>query len=67
MTEHYVFPVRYDDRLMRSAVNAFVTRALFHENAAFTFGPLALVVFSCAMLYFGARRNWASNCSSRRR
>ncbi|MGA8171938.1 MAG: YcxB family protein [Methylocystis sp.] len=52
MTERYVFPVRYDDKLMRSAVNGFVTRALFRENAALTFGPLALMIFCCAMLIF---------------
>ena len=52
MTERYVFPLRYDEKLVRSAVNGFVTRALFRENAARTFVPLALIIVSCAMLFF---------------
>jgi hypothetical protein len=52
MIERYVFPLHYDEKLVRSAVKGFVTRALFRENAAQTFVPLALIVLSCAMLFF---------------
>ncbi|MFO1126261.1 MAG: YcxB family protein [Methylocystis sp.] len=52
MTERYVFPLRYDEKLIRTAVTGFVTRALLRENAARTFIPLALIVLSCAMLFF---------------
>jgi hypothetical protein len=59
MTERYLFPVRYDDKIMRSAVNGFVTRALFRENAALTFAPLMLIVFSCIMLFFSGEAELA--------
>ena len=52
MTERYVFPLRYDEKLIYSAVRGFVMRALFRENAMRTFVPLALIAFSCTMLYY---------------
>ena len=52
MTERYVFPVRYEERLMRSAISAFMMKALFHDNPVRTFLPLALIIWSCAMLLF---------------
>ena len=52
MTERYAFPLRYDEKLIRSAVNGFVTRTLFRENGARTFIPLALIILSCVMLFF---------------
>jgi hypothetical protein len=52
MSERYAFPLRYDENLVRSSVRGFMTRALFRENAALTFAPLALIAFSCAMLFF---------------
>ncbi|MGD9544101.1 MAG: YcxB family protein [Methylocystis sp.] len=56
MTERYVFLLRYDEKLIRSAVNGFVTRALFRENAARTFVPLALMIFACVMLFFSGEQ-----------
>jgi|APFre7841882630_1041343.scaffolds.fasta_scaffold08441_4 hypothetical protein len=56
MTERYVFPVRYDEKLMRSAVNSFMTRVLFQENPVRTFLPLALIALSCAMLFFSGEQ-----------
>lgn len=52
MIERYVFPLRYDEKLIRTAVTGFVMQALFRENALRTFVPLALIVLSCAMLFF---------------
>lgn len=51
MTERYAFPLRYDEKLVRSSVQGFMVRALFREKAALTFAPLALIAFSCAMLF----------------
>jgi hypothetical protein len=51
MTERYVFPLRYDEKLVQAAVTGFVTRALFRENALRTFAPLALILFSCVALF----------------
>jgi hypothetical protein len=51
MTERFVFPVRYDEALMRRAVTGFVTRALFSEQSVKTFLPLGLILLSCAGLY----------------
>ena len=39
MSERYVFPLRYDENDMRRAVEAFVWRALFKENAVHTLRP----------------------------
>lgn len=52
MTDRYVFPLRYDEKLMRSAVTGFVTRALFREAPLKTFLPLAAILVACAGLYF---------------
>ena len=51
MTERYVFPVRYDETLMRRAVTGFMARALFREQAVKTFAPLGLILLSCMSLY----------------
>jgi len=50
MSERYVFPLRYDEDDMKRAVDAFVWRALFEENAVRTLAPLALIGFSLVML-----------------
>ncbi len=50
MSERYVFPLRYDDKEMKRAVNAFVLHSLFKESAARTFVPLALIWVSVVML-----------------
>jgi hypothetical protein len=52
MSERYAFPLRYDENFVRSCAWGFVVRALFRENAALTFAPLALIAFSCTMLFF---------------
>jgi hypothetical protein len=51
MSERYVIPLRYDETLVCAAARGYVTRALFRENAALTFAPLALIALACAMLY----------------
>ena len=56
MTERYVFPLRYNEKLLQSAVSGFVRRALFRENAALTLAPLALIVFSCMMLFLSGEQ-----------
>lgn len=50
MSERYVFPLRYDETDMKRAVDAFVWRALFKENAVRTLIPLALIALSLVML-----------------
>ncbi|MFY9657792.1 MAG: hypothetical protein WAK01_14635 [Methylocystis sp.] len=50
MSERYVFPLRYDESEMKRAVDAFVWRALFEENAARTLVPLGLIALSLVML-----------------
>jgi len=50
MSERYAFPLRYDEKEMKRAVNAFVWCALFKENAARTLAPLALIALSLVML-----------------
>lgn len=51
MSERYAFPLRYDEKLVQSAVRGFVMRALFRENALRSFAPLALLAICCAMLF----------------
>jgi hypothetical protein len=51
MSERYVIPLRYDETLVRAAARGYVARALFRENAALTFAPLAFIALACAMLY----------------
>lgn len=51
MAERYVFPVRFDEAVMRRAVTGFVTRALFFDAPLKTFAPLALIAVSCVALY----------------
>jgi len=50
MSERYVFPLRYDEKEMKRAVDAFVWRAVFKENAARTLVPLSLIALSLLML-----------------
>jgi hypothetical protein len=50
MSERYTFPLRYEENELKRAVDAFVWRALFKENAARTLLPLGLVALSLAML-----------------
>jgi hypothetical protein len=50
MSERYVFPLRYDERELKRAVDAFVWRALFKESAARTLVPLGLIGLSLVML-----------------
>ena len=52
MTERFVFPVRYDEKLIQTAATGFVTRALFRETPLKTYLPLALIFVSCAALAF---------------
>jgi hypothetical protein len=52
MNERFIFPLRYEENLVQASVRGFMIRALFRENAARTFTPLALIAFSCAMLFF---------------
>lgn len=56
MTERYVFPVRYDEKLIRTAVTGFVTRALFRETPLKTYLPLALILLSCSALFFSGEQ-----------
>jgi len=51
MNERYVIPLRYDESLIQSAATGYVVRALFRENAVLTFAPLAMILFSCFMIY----------------
>jgi hypothetical protein len=51
MTERFVFPIRYDEALMRRAVTGFMTRTLIGEQAWKTFLPLGLILLSCIGLY----------------
>ena len=66
MSERYAFPLRYDENFVRSCVWGFVARALFRENAVLTFAPLALIAFSCAMLFFFGRRRTCRRAFARR-
>lgn len=52
MIERYAFPVRYDEKLIRTAVNGFVARALFRETPLKTYLPLALILLACGGLLF---------------
>jgi len=51
MTERFVFPIRYDEALMRRAVTGFMTRSLLGEQAIKTILPLGLIILSCVALY----------------
>lgn len=51
MSERFVFPIRYDEALMRRAVTGFMTRTLLGEQAIKTILPLGLILLSCVGLY----------------
>lgn len=59
MQERYSFPLRYDENFVRACAWGFMARALFRENAALTLAPLAVIAFSCTMLFLSGDRELA--------